>query len=136
MTAFDLLIDDVVDPGIDLFEDEGDAIDIEQQQDFNPLFEVIEPFVITCVSDDAEGVLPSGVAVDLLAFGFDEVGLLLLICQELLLFVEVLAPATVGYPVIALFCLKDLTHDFYILFAEFVDFRLVVMDELDPEVEG
>lgn len=136
MAVFDLLIDDVVDPGIDFLEDEGDAIDVEQQQDFNPLLEDIKVFVISCVFDDAEGVVPSGVVVDLLAFGFDEIGLLLLIGQELLLFVEVLAPATVGYPVIALFCLQDLIYDFYILFAEFIGFRLVVVGEFDPEVEG
>jgi hypothetical protein len=59
LSIFILFVDDVVDPSISLLKDEGNSIDVKQEEHFHPLLVACKLRVIAVVPDDYEFIVAS-----------------------------------------------------------------------------
>ena len=119
-------------PGIDFFFDEAHTVDIKQEHDLHPLFELDEIFVIAQVFYNHKLFVVSGVSVDEFAsLGRLPCSFVLLLCHELLLFHELLAPAVESYVVIAFVSEEQVFQEFYMFKTEFLLLLLWLFFGLD-----
>ena len=118
----------MVDPGVQLLEDEGHPVDVEEQQHLHPLLELAELLITSQVLHYLEAVLPPAVAVDGLPLGKLILGLLLLEGQPPLLLVELLAPPSESYPVVTLILVQNVLDDLGVLLAQLIGLGLPLLD--------
>lgn len=110
-------VENVVDPLVLIFPDEGDSIDVEQEQDFEPFLVLGKFRVVTGVPYDFEFLLSvfSGVLMNLLTSTGDfKVLFLFDFLLEPLFFVEELSPSVERNIVLHVLFLKNFLDEFCI----------------------
>ena len=135
LAILDFLENDVVDPSINLLKDKRNSIDIEKKKHLHSLLEFVELLVITIVLHNFELIIPTGIAMNYFSLWWLVFCFLIFLIQILLLFVETFAPTSVGNVILTLFILQHLWNEFCIFFAQFVNFRLVLLHQLHPIIQ-
>lgn len=95
----------------------------------------MELIVAADVLGHNELLISSTVVVDLFPLRLYKLRFGFFVLDKLLLFVELLSPASVGDPVVAFIVGEYVFYDFGIFVTEFAGLGFSLLDELDPVVE-